>query len=131
MLQKSDASDDCAKTFAHWLAMLPCWNLEADRFRAAALAARRGDPLEDGVIDDAEETVNAIRGALARCDALLTAALPGDQHLTPLVNAAAEFDALLESLHGSLDLMADSRRRPQYRRQTLRISRAAEERAPG
>jgi hypothetical protein len=123
MLQKSDAGDLCAKTFEQWRAMLPVWNLEADRIRAAAVAARRGMPLDPGVIADAERTLAAIRAAVDRCDALLMASLPGDQHLPHLVNAAAEFDALIESLHASLVRMETCEKLPRRRQEPVFISR--------
>lgn len=107
MLLKSPDSDAAELAFAEWRAKLPFWNIEADRFRAAALAARDTGAAPPGVADEIEIVLAQVRAALQRCDALIDAALPGDHQLTLLVRATADFEALLESLHASLERIED------------------------
>lgn len=107
MLLKADGSNACDGAIAHWRAMLPFWNIEADRFRARAIAAcRSGEPFA-GLTDEIEATLEQVREALAYCDALLAAALPGAHQLPLLISASSEFEALLGSLHGSLERVVD------------------------
>lgn len=107
MLLKAPESDAAGLALVEWRAKLPFWNIEADRFRAAALEARRAGVVPPGLADEIESVLAQIRSALHRCDALVAAALPGDHRLTPLIKAAADFEALLESLHGSLERFED------------------------
>jgi hypothetical protein len=107
MLLKAEGSDACDGAVAHWRAMLPFWNVEADRFRARAIAACRSGIPPAGLSDEIEATLEQVRAALVHCDALLGAALPGAHQLPLLVSAAAEFEALLESLHSSLEQVTD------------------------
>jgi hypothetical protein len=107
MLLRAPDSDAADLAFAEWRAKLPFWNIEADRFRAAAIEACRSGVASPGIIDDIEGTLIQIRSALHRCDALTDAALPGDHQLTRLIKAAADFEALLESLHRSRERIED------------------------
>jgi hypothetical protein len=107
MLLKAPDSDAAELAFAEWRAKLPFWNIEADRFRAAALEACRSGVTPPGITEDIESVLGQIRVALHRCDALIDAALPGDHQLTPLIKAAADFEALLESLHASRERIED------------------------
>jgi hypothetical protein len=107
MLLKSDASDACELAFAEWRARMPFWNNEADRCRAAALEARRTGSAPPGITDDIELVLEQVREALHRCDTLVASAAPGDFRLPLLIKATAEFEALLESLHGSLERIED------------------------
>lgn len=107
MLLKSPDSDAADLAFADWRAKVPFWNIEADRFRAAALEARRSGTVPPGISDNIENVLAQVRAALRRCDALIESALPGDHRLTPVIKAAADFEALLESLHGSLERIED------------------------
>lgn len=112
MLLKAEGHDAAENAFARWRAMIPFWNTEADRFRAAALAACRGGEAPAGIVEDIEMVLNQVRTALQHCDNLIATTLPGDHQLALLVNAAGEFEALLESLHGSLERIEDHVGRP-------------------
>lgn len=125
MLLKAEGHDAAANAFARWRAMIPFWNIEADRFRAAALAACRGGEAPAGIVEDIETVLDQVRTALQHCDDLIAAALPGDHQLTLLVNAAGEFEALLESLHRSLELVEDRVGRPPSRGPSVTIVRAS------
>jgi len=107
MLLKAPERDARELAFAEWRAKLPFWNIEADRFRAAALEARRTGSVPPGLSEDIEHVLEQIREALEHCDTLLEAALPGDHQLAPLVNVTGDFEALLESLHGSRERVED------------------------
>jgi hypothetical protein len=87
--------------------MIPFWNTEADRFRAAALAARRDGEVPAGILQDVEMIVDQVRAALRNCDELIASTPPGDHQLMLLVNAASEFEALLGSLYRSLERIED------------------------
>lgn len=107
MLLRAPQSDAVDLAFADWRAKLPFWNIEADRFRAAALEARRNGVVPTGIARDIEDVLVQVRAALQRCDALIEAALPGDHQLTLLIKATADFEALLESMHASLERIED------------------------
>lgn len=125
MLLKAEGHDAAANAFARWRALIPFWNIEADRFRAAALAACRGGQAPAGIVEDIETVLDQVRAALQHCDDLIAIALPGDHQLTHLVNGAGEFEALLESLRRSLDLIEDRVGRPPNRRPAITIVRAS------
>ena len=107
MLLKSPERDTRELAFAEWRAKIPFWNIEADRFRAAALEARRTGSVPPGLSEDIETVLEQLRKALQQCDTFMETALPGDQQLAPLLNATGEFEALLESLHVSLERIED------------------------
>jgi hypothetical protein len=107
MLLKAPESDAAGLALAEWRAKAPFWNIEADRFRAAALEARRSGAVPPGMADQIESVLGQIREALQGCDSLIATALPGDPRLTPLLHATADFEALLESLHGSREIIED------------------------
>src|SRR5690606_36106460 len=75
MLLKSPQRDSRELAFAEWRARIPFWNVEADRFRSAALEARRTSIVPAGLTEDIEQVQEQIRAALRECDALLEAAL--------------------------------------------------------
>jgi hypothetical protein len=85
--------------------MLPHWNVEADRFRRIAIAARNGADVPVGVTQEGEALIAQVRGALERSDMLMTMTLAGDPSLTALLRAGAEFEALLESLETSVEML--------------------------
>ncbi|HEV7276511.1 MAG TPA: hypothetical protein VGN80_09510 [Devosiaceae bacterium] len=130
MLLKSPERDARELAFAEWRAKLPFWNIEADRFRAAALEARRTGTVPAGLSDDIDEVQDQIREALQDCDALLEAALPGDQQLAALLNATGEFEALLESLHVSRERIDDLGGSAPRARPLVAIGRGSAERPP-
>lgn len=107
MLLKSPERDARELAFAEWRAKIPFWNIEADRFRAAAQEARRTGTVPPGLSEDIDNVLEQIRRALQQCDSLLASTLPGDHQLAPLLNATGEFEALLESLHVSLERIED------------------------
>ncbi|RYE83029.1 MAG: hypothetical protein EOP19_14835 [Hyphomicrobiales bacterium] len=105
MLMKAEiGSSECERAFAGWRAMLPHWNVEADRFRKLALAARAGEPVPPGAFDEAETLVTQIRAAMEHADSLMTLTSPGDPALSTLLRASGEFGALLEHCQTTLEL---------------------------
>jgi hypothetical protein len=115
MLMKADGSDATARTFGTWRAMLPHWNVEADRYRRLAQAARSSAEVPDGIVEEAEALNAQIRAALERSDMLMTMTLAGDPALSSLLRAGAEFEALLESLQTSIEMLIASTDRPHGR----------------
>lgn len=115
MLMKADGNDVTAQTFGTWRALLPHWNVEADHFRRLALAARNGAEMAAGTLEEAEALNTRIRAALERSDMLMTMTLAGDPALSSLLRAGAEFEALLESLQTSIEMLIASADRPQGR----------------
>lgn len=130
MLQKAPDRDARELAFTEWRAKLPFWNIEADRFRAAAIEARRTGSVPPGLSEDIDNVLEQIRAALRHCDALLAAALPGDHQLTPLLNATGDFEALLESLHGSQERIEDLGGSAPRARTPVAIGRGATEPRP-
>lgn len=116
MLMKADAAAECERTFAAWRAMLPHWNIEADRFRKLAIAVRSGEDVQVGAFDEAEVLIGQIRAAMERADSLMVMTHSGDPALPMLARASAEFESLIGSLQKTLemaDLVAGRRlRRP-------------------
>jgi hypothetical protein len=115
MLMKADGNNATMQTFGTWRAMLPHWNAEADHFRRMALAARSGGEMPEGTIEQAEALNTQIRAALERSDMLMTMTLAGDPVLSSLLRAGAEFEALLESLQTSIEMLIVSADRPRGR----------------
>lgn len=115
MLMKADGNNVTTETFGTWRAMLPLWNVEADHFRRLALAARIGANVPAGTVEEAEELNAKIRAALERSDMLMTMTLAGDPALSSLLRAGAEFEALLESLQTSIELLTVAADRPEGR----------------
>ena len=109
MLMKADAPSPAnaalTRAFATWRAMLPYWNAEADRVRRAALATRSGVAAYEGIVDDIEALSLRVRQAMELSDSLMTMTGPGDTSLGPLLRAGAEFEALLDSLQTSLEML--------------------------
>jgi hypothetical protein len=104
MLMKADAAGECERTFAAWRAMLPHWNVEADRFRKLALAVRSGVAVQVGAFDEAEALIGQIRAAMERADSLLVMTHAGDPALPMLARASTEFEALIGSLQKTLEM---------------------------
>jgi hypothetical protein len=115
MLMKADGNDTTERTFRTWRAILPQWNVEADRYRRLAIAARCGADVPTGTIPEAEALTAQIRSALERSDMLMTMTLAGDPALSSLLRAGSEFEALLESFQTSIDMLTVSADRPQGR----------------
>lgn len=130
MLQKAPERDARDLAFAEWRAKLPFWNIEADRLRAAAQEARSTGTVPPGLSEDIDTVMEQIREALQQCDSLLVATLPGDHQLAPLLNATGEFEALLESLHVSLERVEDLGGSAPRARPPVAISRGAAEPRP-
>lgn len=107
MLRKPDEKDACNSALERWRVMSPHWNAEADRFRSAAVVAQRTGTAPDGILDEIDALLRRVREALEHCDALIGVTLPGDPRLIRLVSAASDFEALLESLHGSRERIED------------------------
>ncbi len=105
MRTHADGQQKLRQVLAGWRALLPVWNDEADRFRRAAIAARAGQTVSLGLVDELERLVGQLRRDLETSDRLLAMTSPGDAALGALLGAGAEFEALLESLQTSLEMM--------------------------
>lgn len=79
------------------------WNAEADRFRIAAIAARRGQSPSSKTIGAAEEVQHQLVMLLARIDDALDVLVPGHADFHGLLLARNAGSALLESVDASLD----------------------------
>jgi hypothetical protein len=109
MLMKADGSGPTAEALGTWRAMLPHWNAEADHYRRLAQAARSGGEVLPGSVAEGEALIAQIRAGLERTDMLMTLTTAGDPALSTLLLAGAEFEALLESLETSVELLSAAR----------------------
>lgn len=88
------------------LAMLDVWNEEADRFRAAASTASRGDTPSSLLAAGAEEAHDGLMLLLEDIDRALESLPPGDRGFAALLSAQAKAVALLESVSNSMDVLS-------------------------
>ncbi|MEO8758637.1 MAG: hypothetical protein ABI398_12910 [Devosia sp.] len=86
--------------------MLAVWNGEADRFRAVASAARRGEQPQSVVLAAAEEAHDGLIGLLEEIDRSLEVLPAGHAEFSALLKAQGAAIALLESVGNSLDVLA-------------------------
>lgn len=85
--------------------LLDGWNGEADRFRAAALAALKGEPPTAALVDALDETQTGLMMLLDDIDGALERAAPGDAEFSGLLHAQICAVALLESINRSSDIL--------------------------
>lgn len=88
------------------LSMLEVWNEEADRFRAAALAARAGKPASSLVIAELEEAHDGLISLLDEIDRAIEGVPPGDRAFADLLRAQGKAVSLLESVTNSMDVLS-------------------------
>jgi hypothetical protein len=87
-------------------AMLATWNGEADRFRAVASAARKGEQPASTVVAAAEEAHDGLIGLLDDMDRALETLPNGHPQFSALLQAQTSAVALLESVGQSLDVLS-------------------------
>lgn len=85
--------------------MLDIWNGEADRFRRAAIAVRKGETPDSLVVSGAEEAHDELISLLDQIDAALSKAATGSPRFAELLQAQATAVALFESVSNSWDLL--------------------------
>ncbi len=81
------------------------WNDEADRFRIAAIAARRGKAPSSMTMNAAEQTQHGLIMLMARIDRALDRLPAGHGAFHGLLMVQSAASALLESVDASLDEM--------------------------
>jgi hypothetical protein len=86
-------------------AMLDAWNAEADRFRQAATAARRGEAPTSLTTSAAEDAHDGLMALLGELDDALDKLPAGSVHFTGLLQAQITALALLESVGKSHDIL--------------------------
>lgn len=86
--------------------MLDGWNEDADRFRRAAMAVRRGEEADGLVSKAAAETRQAIEHLLEEIEGALDRLPAGDRRLTELLQILVSAQALAESVERSWDVLA-------------------------
>jgi hypothetical protein len=88
------------------LSMLEVWNDEADRFRAAAVAARAGNAASSVVIAAVEEAHDGLITLLDEIDRAMEGVPAGDRAFADLLKAQGKAVALLESVSNSMDVLS-------------------------
>ncbi len=86
-------------------AMLEASNAEADRFRLAAMAARKGEAANSLTAAAAEEAHDGLMALLDDLDQALNAVPPGHPSFAALLQAQATAVALLESVGNSYEIL--------------------------
>jgi len=86
--------------------MLDVWNDEADRFRAAAVAAREGEPASSLVVASAEEAHDGLIALLDEIDRAIEGVAPGERAFADLLRMQSKAIALLESVTNSMDVLS-------------------------
>jgi hypothetical protein len=86
-------------------AMLDAWNAEADRFRQAAIAARKGDAPTSLTAAAVEEAHDGLMQLLEEIDDALGKLPPGSPQFAGLLQAQITALALLESVGNSFDIL--------------------------
>jgi hypothetical protein len=84
-------------------AMLSTWDREADRFRAAATAALRGETPSSLVVAAVEEAHDGLIGLLDQMDRALAELAPGSSEFAQMLRAQTMALGLLDSIGTSLD----------------------------
>ncbi len=83
--------------------LLESWNLEADRFRRAAIAARGGEPYDPLTAQAAVEAHESVLEILTQIEAALERMPAGDRSAVGLLRAYTMALSLAESLERSCD----------------------------
>lgn len=85
--------------------LLDGWNAEADRFRHAAIAARKGEMPTSLVVAAAEEAHDQLSSLLGRIDDSLDKVSAGNPQFAELLQVQMTAVALLESVGNSYDIL--------------------------
>ena len=93
-------------------ALLLSWNAEADRFRIAAEAARRGETPASNPVDAAEGMYGGLMELVADIDQALERLPAGHKDFATLLKAQMMAMNLLEALGNSLDVLERFATRP-------------------
>lgn len=99
MLMKANGADAIDQALTTWRALVPHWNLEADRVRQ--LVQGEGAALVSQ--SELERLSETMRRTIAAAERLLLACPAGDGRFAELRQAIAECEALLNSFQTSLD----------------------------
>jgi hypothetical protein len=86
-------------------AMLDAWNAEADRFRQAAIAARKGETPTSLTVDAVEETHDGLMSLLDELDDALGKIKAGTPHFADTLHAQRAAMSLLESVGNSWETL--------------------------
>jgi hypothetical protein len=89
-------------------AALDAWNVEADRFRRCAIAARQGEAPSSLTISAAEEAHDGLRSLLDELDQAFDALPPGHPDFGAMLQAQTTALALLESIGNSYEVLERS-----------------------
>jgi hypothetical protein len=98
------------------------WAEDADRFRRAAIAARRGTPQSVTLADAAEEVRDELMSLVDDLDLALDRLPPGHAEFGAVLAVQGAALALLESVGNSLDVFAEMM--PEERTAATPIARA-------
>ena len=88
------------------LSMLEVWNDEADRFRAVAVAARKGEAASSLAIAGVEEAHDGLISLLEEIDRAIEKVPPGDRAFADMLRAQSKAVSLLESVTNSMDVLS-------------------------
>jgi hypothetical protein len=86
--------------------MLEGWNEDADHFRRAAMAVRRGEEADGIVAKAAAETHEAIDRLLDEIEDVLDRLPAGDRRMTELLQILVTAQALAESIDRSAEILS-------------------------
>lgn len=86
-------------------AALRAWNAEADYFRHAAIAARKGDTPTSLIVSAAEEAHEDLQSLLGEIDRVLERLPAGSPQFAAFLQAQVSAIALLESVGNSHDVL--------------------------
>ena len=86
--------------------ILDNWNGEADRFRHAAMAVRRGEPADELTAQSAAEAHDGLQRLLVEIEDALDRLPAGDRRLIELLQVLVTAQALAESVERSWEVLA-------------------------
>ena len=86
--------------------ILDNWNGEADRFRHAAMAVRRGEPADELTAQSAAEAHDGLQRLLLEIEDALDRLPAGDRRLIELLQVLVTAQALAESVERSWEVLA-------------------------
>jgi hypothetical protein len=85
--------------------LLEGWNADADHFRRAAMAVRRGEPVDFLTVRAASETRETIETVLEKIEGMLDQLAAGDRQVTELLQVLVSAQALAESVERSWEML--------------------------
>jgi hypothetical protein len=86
--------------------MLDAWNEDADRYRRAAMAVRRGEEADGVVANAAVEAHEGIERVLEEIEGALDRLPAGDRRVSELLQILVSAQALAESIERSCEVLA-------------------------